>query len=152
MLLTPGGTATVDFWALRRGVPVAAANPGAVIYKGSTLTAIAPTIANPQTGLYQVSFTVPSNWVDFDSASVVFTGTIDGLETSFSKSAGTVASVFSESDRTKLEEVHRFDGLDTGNPITTNKTGDTTTETDGSVTITHSVDTVAETVISQRSG
>jgi hypothetical protein len=59
---------------------------------------------------------------------------------------------FQTQDRTKLDELHRFRHLDPSNPITTDKTGDTTTETDGTVIITHVVDTNTETVVSTRTG
>ena len=51
-----------------------------------------------------------------------------------------------------LQLLYRFRHLDPSNPITTDKTGDTTTETDGTVTITHVVNTNTETVVSTRTG
>jgi len=59
---------------------------------------------------------------------------------------------FESPDRTKLEEIHRFRSLDPSSPITTDKTGATTTETDGVVTITHVADTDTETLVSTRTG
>ncbi|MEM9482110.1 MAG: hypothetical protein AAGA83_00305 [Cyanobacteria bacterium P01_F01_bin.116] len=53
---------------------------------------------------------------------------------------------------TQLDEVHRFRGLNGALPITGDQTGNTTTETDGTVTITHTVNPTDQTVVRQRSG
>ena len=66
--------------------------------------------------------------------------------------ANALSGGFAAADRTKLDEVYTFRRLDAAKPLTTDRNGDITTETDGTITITHTVNPTTETVTSQRTG
>lgn len=89
-LLTPLGTSSTPFQVEIGGELVAADSVSAQIYKGAILTSIVPSISNPSTGVYWVSFTVPVNWVEFDTASVRLLATVNGKPIALTKPAGTV--------------------------------------------------------------
>ena len=137
MILSPGETATVEFTTAIGSVPTNGTGETATVFLGDVATAVVPTISNPATGSYFVTFTVPAGWVDFNAAFVRLEVTLNGAPVSLTKPAGTVFS--STSDR--MLEVWRIHGLDSTAPLaitdtTRNTIGINQTYTDAAGTTT----------------
>lgn len=122
MILSPGAESPSIPFTTRVGSGlVNGVSVSATVYRGEIATALTPTITNPATGLYFVSFTVPIDWNDFESANITFNATLSGSPISFTKFAGTV---FADA-RTAAMETWQTRGLDPANPMTVTDTSRT---------------------------
>lgn len=113
------------------------------VYRNQLLTSLIPTITNPKTGVYQFSFEVPTNWLDYDQISVWIESEISGFVAKTFKPIGTVLNI----EKEKLDEVWKLLGLDATNPVT-----HTTTQISigSTAQIDLSIDEQNNTVVSQR--
>lgn len=89
MILSPDGTATVTFEVSANGQPVALAGAVAVLLRDGMDTAVTTTIANPATGRYVVSATLPP-WPDYTQVSCRLEGTYNALPAALTKPIGTI--------------------------------------------------------------
>lgn len=104
MFLPPNSIATVEFQVQLGASAIALNSPVAVVLRDGVDTAVEAVITTTATGRYVVSFTVPSNWVFPQKASIRLEGVVNGISVEFTKEAGQVSEkVITSSDLSEVE-------------------------------------------------
>lgn len=178
--LGPGKTGLTVSYVVYELDETTVVSSGTLAEKGSTgeYTLAGGATASDAGGYWNATATGIDNWGSYPAAPVLKTDSrLDNLDAAVSSratqtdvtaikaktdqltftvanqvDANALSGGFAAADRTKLDEVYIFRRLDAAKPLTTDRNGNTTTETDGTITITHTVNPTTETVSSVRTG
>lgn len=93
-VLKPGSTGYILFEVMLTGqyIDGVIGTESSTIYRNGIGTSLVPTITNPETGKYLVTFPIPDYWEDYDTVSASFSIQVNGFTAKLHKEVGTVLS------------------------------------------------------------